>query len=182
MSLPPVFIGSSSPSSPSSSSSSSSIPSSSHLQNQNLYGYTRSGLEDFVRIGRVINNKLEKANQAKSTQSLYLTAKFHVPRQGWAELEMICKQKLKLKKKKGFWEVRSENKLKQLGEWFGKSFFFFLDELDFKKGFSFILLSLFLSFSFSLSLFLSFSLSLFLSFSDIGLRPPSLFSVSLSLP
>ena len=62
----------------------------------------------------MINNKLEKANQAKSTQSLYLTTKFHVPRQGWAELEMICKQKLKLKKKKGFWEVRSENKLKQL--------------------------------------------------------------------
>ena len=30
---------------------------------------------------------------------------------------MICKQKLKLKKKNGFLEVRSENKLKWLGEW-----------------------------------------------------------------
>ena len=75
---------------------------------------------------------------------------------------MICKQKLKLKKKNGFLEVRSENKLKWLGEWFGKSFFFFLDELDLEKGFSFILFFLFLCFSFSLSLFLSFSLSLFL--------------------
>ena len=45
---------------------------------------------------------------------------------------MICKQKLKLKKKNGFLEVRSENKLKWLGEWFGKSFFFFLDELEWK--------------------------------------------------
>ena len=47
---------------------------------------------------------------------------------------MICKQKLKLKKKNGFLEVRSENKLKWLGEWFGKSFFFFLDELEMSLG------------------------------------------------